>query len=382
MKLWRIFLCLLCYGTLPAHATQPLRTLANKSRANASSNFNPISFSPQKINLSNWPWWWNPVMSTRKCSDKESIGLDNRPPEIQVAIDNFFKERMNTGPQRWLYNGSEAYGLLGLEDDKMLRNLAFENPDKKDIYIIDVGCSRGDWGENALWILWKDEACKKSGKRYHIFSLTGGKECDEIILRREHVTLYQFNQFKIENIDEELSKRGFNLKNNVDLIVSRWTLRHLVDPFGTLKRMYGLLTPAQGKLMSNGFLFMFNGSDAIRSFPEDHPNILSHTNTVLFDDNRYGRDIGHFILHFLLVRNDINDLRIPLAYTNKIGIIGPKEEIDSNMVTIYEKESNFNSSFDLEYIEDTYNHNLYCDKSDQQCKSLYLYLKRQKLFSR
>ena len=69
---------------------------------------------------------------------------------------------------------------------------------------------------------------------------------------------FKFNQFKIENISDELAKRGFNLENKVDLVVSNWTLRHLVDPFGTLKQIYGFLTPTGGKFLSNGFLFKFS----------------------------------------------------------------------------------------------------------------------------
>lgn len=429
MKL-RVFLysgTILYLSILPAHAMQSLRILANRFRSSASSNLNPLSLSLQKINLywsnriknsfspelsnkilalkvlptkkdstalkpkqvkyehkngsrenaqSNWPWQ-SLAMSTLIYADEENPGLDNRPPEIQAAIDQAFKYNINVCQKTWLYNGSSYYGLLDLDEDKMLHNLAFENLNKKDVYIIDVGCSRGNWGNHAMNILLEDEACKKSGKSFHIFSLTGGKECEEIILQEKHVTLYQFNQFKIENIDEELSKRGFNLKDNVDIIVSRWTLRHLVDPFGTLKRMYGLLTPAQGKLMSNGFLFMFNDSDEIQAFPYIYnANILSTNNSILFKDDTAGRDVGHF----LLMRSNKNELRIPLTYTNKIGSTSWGHQNASGRVTIYKKKPCFNSSFDLERVEKK--RDLYCDKSDQQCKDLYLYLKRQKLFYR
>jgi len=372
------------WSTVPDCCRESLDNLNKKLPATVSSNFNPISFSPQKTNLSNWPWY-SLTVSTPLCSNEESAGLANRPPEIQAAVDKAFKRIMRTGQQEWLYNGDfSGYGLLNLDDDQMLRNLAFENPEKKDIYIIDVGCSTGGWGKYALEILFKDEACEKSGKHYHIFSITGGKECAETVLHRDHVTLYQFNQFKIENIDEELSKRGFNLKNNVDLIVSQWTLRHLVDPFGTLKRMYGLLTPAQGKLLSNGFWFMFNDSDRLVAFPQYYPNILSHTNTILFNHNDNGRDIDHF----LLVRNDEKDLRIPLIYTNKTQYVkGDSDQIASHRVSIYEKGSCFNSSINVEDIDEKGVINLglrhlYCDKNNQyqQCKSLYFYLIHKKLF--
>lgn len=308
-------------------------------------------------------------------NQEENVVLGNRPLEIQAAIDIAFEQNKEADERSWRDNGDSTYELLGIDDDLMLEYLASKNPEKEDIYIIDVGCAQGNWGHNALQIL-QNEACKKSGKRFHIFSVTGGKECQEMIKQKDHVTLYQLNYFKIENIDEEFLKRGFDLKEKVDLIVSNWTLRHLVDPFGTLKRMYGLLTPTQGMVLSNGFLFKFDNSDEIQAFPEDSYNIFTHANaTPLFRNYSAGRDAGQF----LLMRNNKNELEIPLEYTENVHYIGPRYQCASEHVTVFKIGSFIKPNFDVNDIEGS--PQLYYDKSDdQRCKNLYDSLNAHKLF--
>ncbi len=231
--------------------------------------------------------------------------LSDRPANIQTACDSAFEHNRDASNKDWLYNGtSNYYTLVDLDEDAIFAQLAHKNSGQKDVYVIDAGCAQGRWGRNALEIL-QNEAYKKSGKHFHIFSVTGGQECDELVKHKDHVTLYQLNQFKIENIDEEFAKRGFDLKNKVDLIVSNWTLRHTLDPFGTVKRMYGLLTPKQGKLMSNGFLFKFDETDKVQTFPQDNENILTASNaTCLFKVHTPGRDAGHFLLMPITMIND------------------------------------------------------------------------------
>ncbi len=305
---------------------------------------------------------------------EENAVLGDRPSQIQAEADKAFELNKDTGDDQWLYNGFDFYGLLGINDKLLLKHLASENQEKEDVYIIDVGCARGGWGRHAMRIL-QSKACKKSGKRFHIFSVTGGKECEEIVQQEGHVTLYQLNRFKIENIDEELSKRGFDLKGKVDLIVSNWTLRHLVDPFGTLKRMYSLLTSNQGMLLSNGFLFKFNDSDKVRAFPEKNENILIHANaTPIFRAWDCGRDTGQF----LLMRNNKKELEIPLEYTSNISFISHRYQCASAAVTVFNKGSLVKQNFDPDFIEGS--PKLYCDKDDQQCKNLYKDLKARGYF--
>jgi hypothetical protein len=316
----------------------------------------------------------------------QKIVLGNRPEAIQTAVDNAFEENFEKQKDviYWKFDGSETnYYLLQLDDELVLKHLA-SHGQKNDIYIIDVGCGKGAWGTHAMEVLLGDEACKKSGKNFHIFSVTGSKECKPSKIQKDNVTHYLFNQFKIENIDEEFMKRGFDLTKKVDLIVSRWTLRHLVDPFGTLKRMYSLLSPSQGMLLSNGFIFAFDDQEEVQRFPTSNWEILASANAVpLFRMFNLNGDNGEF----LLIRNDNQELDLPLVYTGKTRSITSKYDCASKTVTVFKKGSINNKEIFFFFREDQENNELetpalvrYCDEHNQLSKNLYEYLKNEKLF--
>jgi 2-polyprenyl-3-methyl-5-hydroxy-6-metoxy-1,4-benzoquinol methylase len=335
-----------------------------------------------------------PPRSVQRLTEPE-INLGVRPEVVQIAVDEAF-EANKTAKSWGLYDGQAYwYGLLGLEDELILKNLATKNQKKKDIYVLDVGCARGGWGQRAMEIFLKDEVCQKSGKHFHIFSVTGGQECEEKIESKVNVTLHQLNQFKIENIDEEFERRGFDLKNRFDLIVSSWTLRHLVDPWGTLKRMYRLLTPAQGILISNGFLFAFDDSEEIQGFPSHTWNILAQANAVsLF---RYW-DSGHDAGQFLLMKTNTQELAIPIEYTGKTIKLTWEYQCSSKIATVFKKGPLQTAEpFWFKPIRKTEDHSeedgilrddddpirrCYCHPDNQQSKDLYALLKSLELLSR
>lgn len=164
---------------------------------------------------------------------------------------------------------------------------------------MDIGYTKGELAREIVNLL--QAQYKKSNTKFHIFSITDSKECKEVTWTEGNITLHQLHQFKIENIDEEIAKRGFDLKEKLDLIVSRWTLRHLIDPFGTLTKIYDLLNPSKGKLIANGFLFKYEDSKKVQGFTYKHQNIVSQSNaSAIFYDYDAGRDAGHFLLD----RND------------------------------------------------------------------------------
>lgn len=306
---------------------------------------------------------------------EQKLGLGDRPMQVQENCDRSFEGNKKIGQGSWLYDGSsDYYGLVDLDEDELFQQLAHKNYKEDNIYIIDVGCGRGGWGKHAFDVL-KDDKYNKSGKHFHIFNLTGAEECEDLIEHKGNVTLYQFNQFKIENIDEELVKKGFNLKGKVNLIVSNWALRHVVDPFGTVERMYGLLSSKQGKLMSNGFLFKLNDKDEIQGFPFTNENILIASNaTCLFKYYKVGRDIGHFLLE----RNDNKELEIPLEYNGDTHHIGPWWQNGSEKVTVFNKKNLDKTNIEYMYMDEK--ETIYCDKHDKKCQALYKAFLRQKLF--
>lgn len=320
--------------------------------------------------------WKSRSIQNQSCQkNNQKIVLGDRPAVVQEHVDDAFKHIKET--RSWGYNGSEGwYRPLGLDDERIIKHSIMQT-NNNDVYIIDVGCGQGAWARKAFDIL-QTEEYKNMGKKIHIFSVTGGKECENFIEHKDHVSLYQFNQFKIENIDEEFAKRGFDLKDKVNLIVSRWTLRHLTDTFGTVKRLYGLLQP-EGKLLANGFLFKSATSKQIEGFPgvwENNENILANQNsnaTLLFDEREAGRDEGGF----LLMRNNNGGIDIPLEYAGQTQFIGANYQCASEAVTVYKKKFP-ESKFARTYLERR--KKLYCGAQDVPCKKLYNFLKEKELF--
>lgn len=353
------------------------------------------------------------ALKKKATAHSQAITLGERPTAVQNRIDQVFKEISNSYGNNWLFNGHDFYGLLNLDDDLVLENLASRYPNDKDIYIIDVGCAGGDWGYHATRLLNKE--AQKIDKHFHIFSITGGNELDlygiikkedgtsilerynNKVVQTKNVTHYLFNQFKVENIDEEFRQRGFDLKNKIHLIVSRWTLRHLVDPFGTLKRMYSLLTPSRGMLMSNGFFFALDDQEnTVLSIPNNYSkentmwDIIAATNALsLFRNFDSNRDVGQF----LLMRTNEKELGIPLSYTGEMRKLPHGYQNDSETITVLKKETITQATpfyFKL-ILEDNAEQAeqedglrkdgsyapIYCDHRDEKSKQLYADLKHQ-----
>jgi hypothetical protein len=299
--------------------------------------------------------------ATLSAQAKTTLCPSNRPAAVQSAIDKSFERKKKILAKDWGFGGRPHYYLLGFQDDGLLKTLALRNPAKKDVYIMDVGCGNGQWGKNAQSVL-RDSTIKKTGKHFHILSITGGIECDDKVERSDNVTLYQLSQFKIENIDEELTKRGFDLKGKIDLMVSSWTLQHLVDPFGTLQQMYALLAPAHGMLLATGFRFQFN-SDRAQRFPKKNESLLAHNAiTPLFFDNILMGTLGDF----LLMRNDEQELVLPLGY-------GEPSDCEYPVATVYTKEDLAPLAIEKDQSDKETSH--YWHKNNKRAKELFLSLK-------
>jgi hypothetical protein len=321
--------------------------------------------------------------SSSSTTKEQKIVLGKRPKAVQAAIDKAFEEIKNK-KSGWGFDGSfDSYGILGLNDDLVLKNLASKKG-KDDIYIIDAGCAQGAWGEHAMKVLLESEVCRNSGKRFHIFSITGGQECTKKNTTKDNVTLYIFNQFKIENIDEEFSRRGLDLSNKVDLIVSHWTLRHLIDPLGTLKRMYGLLTPLQGMLLANDFFFTFDSktvdAEAVETFPCQKWNFLDPNVVSLFGNYH---DFNSNVGQFLLMRTNNQELEIPFEYAGDVCELPSNftEQTFGRCLTVFKRgEIKQSDIIFLKEKNSSEHYSYYCDKQNQRSKDLYAYLLKQKLF--
>jgi len=309
------------------------------------------------------------------------IALGDRPAAVQCISDAVF-EKNKKPVNHWIFGGARSYYLLSLSDYKVIEKLAFNNPEKSELILLDVGCASGEWCLSVAEILTQHKICQKTGKQVHIYSLTGSQECrEETFTYSPNITIHQYNNFKIEDIGKELLAKGIDLRDKVDLIVSRWTLRHLVDPFETLKQLYRLLTPSQGILMSNGFLFAFDDSSEIQHFPYLNWSILAASSAISLFHSTGLED------HFLLMRNS-EELELPITYTGKVQKIDAVEwqsccefVTEFNSGTLFQGKQFFFEGSTLEdYLYDETGEPrkrfcYFCENDSQRSKELYAFLK-------
>lgn len=299
--------------------------------------------------------------------------LGDRPVEVRSAIDktfDAFKNMSNWGE----CSGTNNYRLLGIDDDLLIKSVVFGKTGQ-DIYIIDVGCGNGEWGLHALEFLQQN----KSNNRIHIYSLTGGNECENKTVFKGNAILYQFNQFNIDNIDEGFVEKGLNLKGKIDLIVSRRSIQYFSDQFGTIKQMANLLTPSHGVLFSDGFLFGLEGRNSWSQFPRNSRNGLNSTNHCNIFSNNSGFDVLFMrrdddkdaTEHFVLRRKSIKEIDLPLSYAGVVPHPFDRELLKMAMV-----KKKFVDSGKIEPANSkTINSPYYCGDKDAACRSLYQDLK-------
>ncbi len=341
---------------------------------------------------------FKPAAQAAQAVSESKIVLGKRPQTVQAAIDRVFQRVKDRVKDKWRFDGNLGYyRLFGLFEEKIIINILAKLNDD-DIYLVDVGCSQGSWGKAAMHsILSNGTISKNTKKHFHIFSVTGGRECDECILTEGNVTLYQFTNFKIENLDEEFAKRGYDLKDKVHFAVASWTLPHLVDPWGTLKRMYGLLKPSKGLLVSNGFRFAINDSKGVQSFPgtiKPHaPALEIFIPASAIYLLRTWWDYDNTLEEFVLMRGNELELELPLEYTGEtrildgvgvqtnaryFGAVYKKREIQS-IKPFFFKPADFRGEEDG-LVAEKASHSCYCDQNSEASKKLYSYFKKQDLF--
>lgn len=303
------------------------------------------------------------------------FSLGERPPAVQEAVDLAFDQLHDLG--KWgIYDGSCTYGLMGLDDEKVIEDIIARAGDKKHIYIIDVGAANGCWGSCTTAFI--NQKFPDSDKHFSVLSLTGGAEMQENSIQTyRKVTHYRLARFKIENIATELPKHGLELNGKVDLIVSNWALRHMADPIGTLKQLYELLEPPHGTLLSTGFLFGMNSAAISSTSSRSEWKLLTYVAAkCLFrkKDTNYNAD------EFMFVRHDSQPFNLPIAYTGAISHIPYGNKCGSRNICIFKSDKDFRGEFAFE--EDLTHQGKRVFYGTEKCRQLFVELAERGLLPR
>ncbi len=213
---------------------------------------------------------------------------DQRPEFIVKQIDEKFNVQSKYLETEWShFSGDEFYHMCMTNDHSILEKKVKENPNQQSFTILDVGTSSGKLLYSFKdYILSSDKSEIFSNRSFEIIGLTA-ENCNTTYSTEANVSLKYICKFKSENIINEFEAMGINLNSQVDLIYSRYTLKHFKEPAGVVAQLYYMLKPITGYLFMDDFTIKYNKNSAIdtaidpmRVFTKDSARMALHSNNV------------------------------------------------------------------------------------------------------
>jgi len=295
----------------------------------------------------------------------------SRPQETQKFIDCAFDSRKIYTFSGWgTYNGSEfGYGLMHLDEIKILKQIIQDHPERKDFYILDIGAGNFAFSYGLAKMINKDNAIS-SDIKIHLYGVRaeGGtglgdtQDISEFIGNK--CVLHNLGLFKTENLFESLKERNINLKNKFDFIVSRWSFVHFVDPIGTLEQAYDLLIPQSGIILMDSFRLLLQ-DDPTNESPKNLLNMWNFLESLKvpyiasLSGVQYNSHAG---LNFMIKRPHNQTISISMSYINSYRDF-KKDKDYTRLVTQYVMPHQFFEELPNEFMNHNNHIDVYGDKS-------------------
>lgn len=193
-----------------------------------------------------------------------------------------------------------------------MKELILISPQRKNFYAMDVGAGDGRWSKSLASYLEKQNDLP-SHFHLSIINLGGEKFSEEKIKSiNKNITTFNFGNFKIEDISKELINNGLDLTNNIDLIVSRMCLRHLIDPIGTFTQLIDLSRP-KGFICIDEFAFLLNDELFLNKNKENSKDrmteLLLHAGTNFILESN-----SNIPINIVASKNEPVKCQLPLTY--------------------------------------------------------------------
>jgi hypothetical protein len=271
----------------------------------------------------------------------QDLLFSQRPPEVIEKIDAVHQKLMRG--TSWGYSGDFGfYDLLNFnEEDVIAQRIENASPNKKDLYFIDLGAGHFRWVDAVSSFLRRKYS--EAEHHFHVIGVTGEREPFDSKTTVGNVTTHKISGFKLENLLESFAQFDLQLVNSVELIVTSWTLCHLVDPLGTLEQAYHLLNCGNGFLFGTGFV----------SSCFDERSSMSRTLSLAFGRHSYiARRTDSRPDSFALFRS--KDTKYSFAkshfrYDKKMPIMEFPWNIDSFASCIANLKTRYSESFDTNF---------------------------------
>ncbi len=205
-----------------------------------------------------------------------------RPESLKRMITTEFAKLKDYTREWGLYNGSEDYHIACIDTFKLLKSQILKAPTQKIFNVMDIGAGNGDAGRFLSKAI-NDSTDIPSDVKVNIFNIRAEKNLYDfpVFTESTRCNVYECSGFNAENLIDELERIGHSDKQ-FDIVMSRWCMRHLVDPVGTFEQVYLVTKPETGYIMMDGFHYKF-ADDNKESWGSNSNNqiisILHHTNS-------------------------------------------------------------------------------------------------------
>lgn len=282
------------------------------------------------------------------------LNWKDRTPDINESISKAFARISENSESQWgVFNGDTAYSIGGIQEHKLIRKIIQEAPpENKDFYVLDIGAGNFEWGRTLAKYLNAEKDIPKDIK-IHIIGIRGENNLDKAVTELGCCKLYEFGQFQVEKLQDEFQKRGLQLANKVDLIVSRWCFRHLVDPVGTFTQAYDILRPKTGHLLLDGFHFLQENEDIEdKKFDEKMTRLCLEMGAPFLTRKHHE---GGSINDFVMCKPDDQPCHLHKQYLGIEKLEGPGWDVGSGTITRFkELKKNDIEAISLPYEPDEY----------------------------
>ena len=182
-----------------------------------------------------------------------------RPDSMKMDVGTSFEKLRGSHASGWgRFNGSERYGVCGVDELALLKKMILERyPSQKEFYVLDVGAGNFQWSQSVADFIEKQTDLPKDIK-VHIIGIRGESYFGRSIVETNRCKMYHLGAFKVEEVFSQFKEQGLDLENKLDIVISRWCIRHVNDGVGLIQQLFNLTRPKYGYLLFDGFFFLRN----------------------------------------------------------------------------------------------------------------------------
>lgn len=251
-------------------------------------------------------------------------------------------------------NGDEnTYGLLGINEARLLEFQVRNNQNQKQFVILDIG-----GGNFSVLKSLSNEFSSKFPDIKFIFIGARGEPCNDKPLISNNTELVLFGEFFVENLTNELSKRNINYP--IDIVLCNYTFRHLVLPVDLTSQIIDLLRPNSGILLADSFDYKLSNEQPIKT-RTDYKKIRN--NKMIWLLHQTG---GQFLFsgeqdqygQFIFKKGKVTS-NLPLAYTDRIEKLINPQLTSQKETAVYSIDKTLEKPVTTQIIESSQNNILF-----------------------